>query len=101
MVICRQIESQKLTFRENAKARTDHGADIVAQTDSSPRRLDASSSGNLNSAEAPPLNTLADQVIVYQSLVRTPPPAEQERGVNDVNDTNDKYTVILISNPKL
>lgn len=85
--MCRQIESQKLTFRENAKARTDHGADIIVQPDSSPRRLDdASSSENLNSAEAPPLNTLADQVRVYQSLVRAPPPAEQEHGVNDVNN---------------
>lgn len=85
--MCRQIESQKLTFRENAKARTDHGADIIVQPDSSPCRLDdASSSENLTSAEAPPLNTLADQVIVDQSLVTAPPPAEQERGVNNIND---------------
>lgn len=59
----RQIETQKLNFRETAKARTDHGADIVTQPDSSPPRLsNTSSPGSLNAAEAPPLNTLADQV---------------------------------------
>lgn len=89
--MCQQIESQKLTFRENAKARTDHGADIIVQPDSSPCRLDdASSSGNLNSAEAPPLNNLADQVTIYQSLVRAPPPAEQEHAVNNFNDITDQ-----------
>lgn len=61
--MCRQIESQKLTFRETAKARTDHGADIIIQSESSPHRLsNTSSPGSLNAAEAPPLDTLADQV---------------------------------------
>ncbi|XP_070779329.1 microtubule-associated protein tau [Enoplosus armatus] len=59
----KKIESQKLNFRENAKARTDHGADIVTQPDSSPPHLsNTSSPGSLNAAEAPPLNTLVDQV---------------------------------------
>ncbi|KAM6966141.1 microtubule-associated protein tau isoform 1-T2 [Tautogolabrus adspersus] len=59
----KKIESQKLTFRETAKARTDHGADIVVQPDSSPRHLsNTSSPGSPNAAEAPPLNDLADQV---------------------------------------
>ncbi|XP_040010968.1 microtubule-associated protein tau isoform X2 [Xiphias gladius] len=58
-----KIESQKLTFREHAKARTDHGADIIIQSDSSPHPLsNTSSPGSLNAAEAPPLDTLADQV---------------------------------------
>lgn len=58
-----QIESHKLTFRESAKARTDHGAEIIIQEDSSPRRLsNTSSHGSLNTTEAPPLDTLADQV---------------------------------------
>ncbi|TMS01763.1 Microtubule-associated protein tau [Larimichthys crocea] len=59
----KKIESHKLSFKENAKARTDHGADIVVQPDSSPARLsNTSSPGSLNAAEAPPLNTLADEV---------------------------------------
>uniref|UniRef100_A0A3B5MLB2 Microtubule-associated protein n=1 Tax=Xiphophorus couchianus TaxID=32473 RepID=A0A3B5MLB2_9TELE len=59
----KKIESHKLMFRENAKARTDHGAEIVVQEDSSPRRLsNTSSRGSLNADEAPPLDTLADQV---------------------------------------
>uniref|UniRef100_A0A3Q2QLI1 Microtubule-associated protein n=1 Tax=Fundulus heteroclitus TaxID=8078 RepID=A0A3Q2QLI1_FUNHE len=59
----KKIESHKLTFKENAKARTDHGAEIVIQEDSSPRRLsNTSSHGSLNATEAPPLDTLADQV---------------------------------------
>lgn len=63
MIVCWQIESQKLTFREHAKARTDHGADIIIQSDSSPHPLsNTSSPGSLNAAEAPPLDTLADQV---------------------------------------
>lgn len=62
-MVCRQIESQKLTFRENAKARTDHGADIIVQPDSSPHCLsNTSAPTSLNIAEAPPLNTLPDQV---------------------------------------
>ena len=64
-----QIESQKLTFREHAKARTDHGADIIVQSDSSPHRLsNTSSPGSLDAAEAPPLDTLADQVRNYTCL---------------------------------
>uniref|UniRef100_A0A8C6MJK2 Microtubule-associated protein n=1 Tax=Nothobranchius furzeri TaxID=105023 RepID=A0A8C6MJK2_NOTFU len=59
----KKIESHKLMFRETAKARTDHGADIIVQADSSPHHLsNASSHGSLNAAEAPPLDTLADQV---------------------------------------
>ncbi|KAM6957688.1 microtubule-associated protein tau [Aplochiton taeniatus] len=66
----RKIESHKLSFREQAKARTDHGAEIIYTEsspghsgDASPRRLsNMSSSGSLNVAEAPPLDTLADQV---------------------------------------
>uniref|UniRef100_A0A3Q2CKB6 Microtubule-associated protein n=1 Tax=Cyprinodon variegatus TaxID=28743 RepID=A0A3Q2CKB6_CYPVA len=59
----KKIESHKLTFRESAKARTDHGAEIIIQEDSSPRRLsNTSSHGSLNTTEAPPLDTLADQV---------------------------------------
>ncbi|XP_068581913.1 microtubule-associated protein tau [Cebidichthys violaceus] len=50
----KKIESQKLSFKEGAKARTDHGADIIVQPDSSPQ--------SLNAAQAPPLDTLADQV---------------------------------------
>ena len=39
-----QIETHKLTFRENAKAKTDHGAEIVYKSpvvsgDTSPRHL--------------------------------------------------------------
>lgn len=63
VIVRGQVESQKLTFRENAKARTDHGADIVIQPDSSPHHLsNTSSPGSLNAAETPPLNSLADQV---------------------------------------
>ncbi|XP_022625434.1 microtubule-associated protein tau-like [Seriola dumerili] len=59
----KKIESQKLTFREQARARTDHGADIIVQSDSSPHHLsNTSSPGSINAAEAPPLDTLADQV---------------------------------------
>ncbi|XP_037544585.1 microtubule-associated protein tau [Nematolebias whitei] len=59
----KKIESHKLSFKENAKARTDHGADIIVQADSSPPHLsNASSHESLNAAEAPPLDTLADQV---------------------------------------
>ncbi|XP_047211991.1 microtubule-associated protein tau-like [Girardinichthys multiradiatus] len=59
----KKIESHKLMFRENAKARTDHGAEIVLQDNSSPRRLsNTSSHGSLNASEATPLDNLADQV---------------------------------------
>ncbi|XP_028456310.1 microtubule-associated protein tau [Perca flavescens] len=57
----KKIESQKLSFRESAKARTDHGADIIVQPDSAPSS-DTFSPGGLNAAEAPPFDTLADQV---------------------------------------
>ncbi|XP_035852443.1 microtubule-associated protein tau isoform X3 [Sander lucioperca] len=57
----KKIESQKLSFRESAKARTDHGADIIVQPDSAPSS-ETFSPGGLNAAEAPPLHTLADQV---------------------------------------
>ncbi|CAL8259239.1 unnamed protein product [Arctogadus glacialis] len=58
----RRIESHKLTFRETAKARTDHGAEIVSLEDS-PRPLSTvSSSGSLNMTDSPQLSTLADQV---------------------------------------
>ena len=57
-----QIESHKLTFRETAKARTDHGAEIVS-LDESPNDLShVSSSGSINMADSPQLSTLADQV---------------------------------------
>uniref|UniRef100_A0A3Q3K573 Microtubule-associated protein n=1 Tax=Monopterus albus TaxID=43700 RepID=A0A3Q3K573_MONAL len=59
----KKIESQKLTFRESAKARTDHVADIITQSESSLHHLsNTSSPGSLNAAEAPPLDTLANQV---------------------------------------
>ncbi|KAJ3607919.1 hypothetical protein NHX12_024970 [Muraenolepis orangiensis] len=58
----RLIESHKLNFRETAKARTDHGAEIVSLEDS-PRQLSTvSSSGSLNVTQSPQLSTLADQV---------------------------------------
>ncbi|KAL3986437.1 laminin, alpha 1/2 [Sarotherodon galilaeus] len=59
----KKIETQKLSFRESAKARTDHGAEIIIQADSSPCDLsNTSSHGSLNATEAPPLDTLADEV---------------------------------------
>lgn len=64
----RQIESHKLSFREQAKARTDHGADIVVKSpcmsgEGSPRPLSkVSSSGSINMSDSPQLSTLADQV---------------------------------------
>uniref|UniRef100_A0A1A8IEQ1 Microtubule-associated protein n=1 Tax=Nothobranchius kuhntae TaxID=321403 RepID=A0A1A8IEQ1_NOTKU len=58
----RKIESHKLMFREMAKARTDHGAEIVS-LDESPNQLSTvSSSGSINMADSPQLSTLADQV---------------------------------------
>ncbi|KAJ8251800.1 hypothetical protein GJAV_G00225570 [Gymnothorax javanicus] len=59
------IESHKLSFREQAKARTDHGAEIVCKSPDggSPRPLsNVSSSGSINMTESPQLSTLADQV---------------------------------------
>ncbi|ROL27906.1 Microtubule-associated protein tau [Anabarilius grahami] len=66
--LVKSIESHKLNFREQAKARTDHGAEIVYKspnisTDGSPRRLsNVSSSGSINMTDSPQLSTLADEV---------------------------------------
>lgn len=57
-----QIESHKLSFRETARARTDHGAEIVSLEDSPQQLSTVSSSGSINMADSPPLSTLADQV---------------------------------------
>ncbi|XP_063074206.1 microtubule-associated protein tau [Engraulis encrasicolus] len=63
----RKIESHKLSFRESAKAKTDHGAEIICKSedlsnDASPRRLsNVSSSGSLNVTD-PQLSSLAEQV---------------------------------------
>ncbi|TRY93607.1 hypothetical protein DNTS_033315 [Danionella cerebrum] len=56
------IESHKLMFREQAKARTDHGAEIVSLEDSPQGLSTVSSSGSINMADPPQLSTLADQV---------------------------------------
>ncbi|MGH0140764.1 UNVERIFIED_CONTAM: hypothetical protein FKN15_026154 [Acipenser sinensis] len=62
------IETHKLSFRETAKARTDHGAEIVyksptASPDGSSRRLsNVSSTGSINMIDSPQLATLADEV---------------------------------------
>lgn len=67
-VSLQQIDSQKLNFREHAKARVDHGAEIITQSPSrssvaSPRRLsNVSSSGSINLLESPQLATLAEDV---------------------------------------
>uniref|UniRef100_A0A3P9JPU1 Microtubule-associated protein n=1 Tax=Oryzias latipes TaxID=8090 RepID=A0A3P9JPU1_ORYLA len=58
----KRIESHKLTFRETAKARTDHGAEIVSLEDSPHQLSTVSSSGSINMADSPQLSTLADQV---------------------------------------
>ncbi|KAM3592198.1 uncharacterized protein V6R79_014472 [Siganus canaliculatus] len=58
----RRIESHKLSFRESAKARTDHGAEIVSLEDSPQQLSTVSSSGSINMADSPQLSTLADQV---------------------------------------
>lgn len=56
-----QIESHKLLFRETAKARVDHGAEIVTQSlGLSPHHM--SSSGSINLLESPQLATLAEDV---------------------------------------
>lgn len=57
-----QIESHKLNFREVAKARTDHGAEIVSLEDSPQQLSTVSSSGSINMTDPPQLSTLADQV---------------------------------------
>lgn len=61
-VICPQIETHKLSFRESAKARTDHGAEIVSLEDSPHQLSTVSSSGSINMTDSPQLSTLADQV---------------------------------------
>ncbi|XP_055360524.1 microtubule-associated protein tau-like isoform X33 [Betta splendens] len=58
----RKIESHKLSFRESAKARTDHGAEIISLDDSPQQLSTVSSSGSINMADSPQLSTLADQV---------------------------------------
>ncbi|XP_044035952.1 microtubule-associated protein tau isoform X3 [Siniperca chuatsi] len=58
----RRIESHKLSFRESAKARTDHGAEIISLEDSPHQLSTVSSSGSINMADSPQLSTLADQV---------------------------------------
>ncbi|XP_058858732.1 microtubule-associated protein 2 isoform X9 [Acipenser ruthenus] len=64
----KRIETHKLSFRETAKARTDHGAEIVyksptASPDGSSRRLsNVSSTGSINMIDSPQLATLADEV---------------------------------------
>ncbi|XP_035997962.1 microtubule-associated protein tau [Fundulus heteroclitus] len=58
----RKIESHKLSFRETAKARTDHGAEIISLEDSPKQLSTVSSSGSLNMTDSPQLSTLADQV---------------------------------------
>ncbi|XP_076615631.1 uncharacterized protein LOC143338810 isoform X4 [Chaetodon auriga] len=58
----KKIESHKLTFREGAKARTDHGAEIVSLEDSPHQLSTVSSSGSINMTDSPQLSTLADQV---------------------------------------
>ncbi|PWA21755.1 hypothetical protein CCH79_00003243 [Gambusia affinis] len=56
------IESHKLSFRETAKARTDHGAEIISLEDSPQQLSTVSSSGSINMTDSPQLSTLADQV---------------------------------------
>lgn len=61
-----QIESHKLNFRDSAKARVDHGAEIIVthspgiETGGTSPRL--SSSGSINLLESPQLSTLAQDV---------------------------------------
>lgn len=63
-----KIESHKLLFRDAAKARVDHGAEIVIEAlglsgGTSPHRHShMSSSGSINMLESPQLATLADDV---------------------------------------
>ncbi|XP_072229094.1 uncharacterized protein [Leuresthes tenuis] len=58
----KRIESHKLSFRETAKARTDHGAEIISLEDSPHQLSTMSSSGSINMTDSPQLSTLADQV---------------------------------------
>lgn len=61
-----QIESHKLSFRETAKARVDHGAEIIVthspgvETGGTSPRM--SSAGSINLLESPQLSTLAQDV---------------------------------------
>ncbi|MEQ2196328.1 hypothetical protein XENOCAPTIV_014770, partial [Xenoophorus captivus] len=57
-----QRKSHKLNFREVAKARTDHGAEIISLEDSPQQLSTVSSSGSINMTDSPQLSTLADQV---------------------------------------
>lgn len=57
-----QIETHKLLFREQAKARTDHGAEIISLEESPQQLSTVSSSGSINMADPPQLSTLADEV---------------------------------------
>ncbi|MBN3314612.1 MAP4 protein, partial [Atractosteus spatula] len=59
--VSNQIESHRLTFRENARARTDHGADIISRS-------------TLGSSSTPPHRSvsLSDSLGSY-SLLRSPP----------------------------
>ena len=76
-----QIETHKLTFRENAKAKTDHGAEIVYKSpvvsgDTSPRHLsNVSSTGSIDMVDSPQLATLATS-FEYDAPVIVP---EKER----------------------
>uniref|UniRef100_A0A3P8VX98 Microtubule-associated protein n=1 Tax=Cynoglossus semilaevis TaxID=244447 RepID=A0A3P8VX98_CYNSE len=71
-----RIESVKLMFRDQAKARVDHGAEIVIQSPGSMspqqyRDSHLSSSGSINLTESPLLATLAEDVtaaLVKQGL---------------------------------
>ncbi|KAI3365018.1 hypothetical protein L3Q82_000955 [Scortum barcoo] len=63
----KKIESHKLSFRETAKARTDHGAEIVSLEDSDQQLSTVSSSGSINMADPPQLSTLADQVLLVNA----------------------------------
>lgn len=75
-VCVNQIESHRLMFRDQAKARVDHGAEIVIQSPGSMspqqyRDSHLSSSGSINLTESPLLATLAEDVtaaLVKQGL---------------------------------
>ncbi|XP_011857448.1 PREDICTED: microtubule-associated protein tau-like [Mandrillus leucophaeus] len=64
----KKIETHKLTSRENAKAKTDHGVEIVNKSpvvsgDTSPWHLsNVSSTGSIDMVDSPQLATLADEV---------------------------------------
>uniref|UniRef100_A0A3Q2XPN4 Microtubule-associated protein n=1 Tax=Hippocampus comes TaxID=109280 RepID=A0A3Q2XPN4_HIPCM len=64
------IESHRLTFRDHAKARVDHGAEIIVRSPGRSRSMSPhrhrdshlSSSGSLNMLESPQLATLAEDL---------------------------------------